>query len=64
MDSDCSHEIKGSLLLGRKPMTNLESTLKSRMGERKWTRGDILVKEVDEDTANEEVLKITWEIYT
>lgn len=34
------------------------------MGERKWTRGDILVKEVDEDTANEEVLKITWEIYT
>lgn len=34
------------------------------MGERKWTRGDILVKEVDEDMANGEVLKITWEIYT
>ena len=30
MDSDCSHEIKGSLLLGRKPMTNLESILKSK----------------------------------
>ena len=28
--SDCSHEIKGHLLLGRKPMTNLESILKSR----------------------------------
>ena len=29
-DSDCSHEIKRCLLLGRKPMTNLESILKSR----------------------------------
>ena len=29
-DSDCSHEIKRCLLLGRKVMTNLESTLKSR----------------------------------
>ena len=29
-DGDCSHEIKRLLLLGRKPMTNLESTLKSR----------------------------------
>ena len=29
-DGDCSHEIKGCLLLGRKVMTNLESTLKSR----------------------------------
>ena len=29
-DSDCSHEIKRRLLLGRKAMTNLESTLKSR----------------------------------
>ena len=27
---DCSHEIKRRLLLGRKAMTNLESTLKSR----------------------------------
>ena len=27
---DCSHEIKRCLLLGRKPMTNLESILKSR----------------------------------
>ena len=26
----CSHEIKRCLLLGRKPMTNLESILKSR----------------------------------
>ena len=28
-DGDCSHEIKRHLLLGRKPMTNLESILKS-----------------------------------
>ena len=27
---DCSHEIKRSLLLGRKVMTNLDSVLKSR----------------------------------
>ena len=30
MDSDCSHEIKRHLLLGRKAMTNLYSVLKSR----------------------------------
>ena len=30
MDSDCSHEIKRCLLLGRKAMTNLDSILKSR----------------------------------
>ena len=29
-DSDCSHEIKTGLLLGRKAMTNLDSVLKSR----------------------------------
>ena len=29
-DDDCSHEIKRHLLLGRKVMTNLDSTLKSR----------------------------------
>ena len=29
-DSDCSHEIKRSLLLGRKIMINLDSILKSR----------------------------------
>ena len=29
-DGDCSHEIKRRLLLGRKPMTNLDSLLKSR----------------------------------
>ena len=29
-DGDCSHEIKRCLLLGRKGMTNLNSTLKSR----------------------------------
>ena len=29
-DSDCSHEIKRHLLLGRKVMTNLDSILKSR----------------------------------
>ena len=27
---DCSHEVKRHLLLGRKAMTNLDSTLKSR----------------------------------
>ena len=30
VDGDCSHEIKGCLLLGRKAMTNLDSILKSR----------------------------------
>ena len=30
VDSDCSHEIKRRLLLGRKAMTNLHSILKSR----------------------------------
>ena len=29
-DGDCSHEIKGPLLFGRKVMTNLDSILKSR----------------------------------
>ena len=29
-DSDCSHEVKRLLLLGRKAMTNLDSILKSR----------------------------------
>ena len=29
-DGDCSHEIKGCLLFGRKAMTNLDSVLKSR----------------------------------
>ena len=30
VDSDCSHEIKRLLLLGRKAMTNLDSILKIR----------------------------------
>ena len=30
VDGDCSHESKRRLLLGRKVMTNLDSTLKSR----------------------------------
>ena len=30
VDSDCSHEIKRCLLLGRKTMTNLDNILKSR----------------------------------
>ena len=30
VDSDCSHEIKRRLLLGRKAMTNLDSILKGR----------------------------------
>ena len=29
-DGDCSHEMKGCLLLGNKVMTNLDSLLKSR----------------------------------
>ena len=29
-DGDCSHEIKGHLLLGRNAVTNLDSILKSR----------------------------------
>ena len=29
-DSDCGHEIKRRLLLGRKAMTNLDSILKSK----------------------------------
>ena len=29
-DGDCSHEIKGCLLLGRKAITNLDNILKSR----------------------------------
>ena len=29
-DGDCNHEIKRRLLLGRKAITNLDSTLKSR----------------------------------
>ena len=29
-DGNCSHEIKRCLLLGRKAMTNLDSTLKSK----------------------------------
>ena len=31
VDSDCSHEIKRHLLLGRKGMTNLDSVLKVRV---------------------------------
>ena len=30
VDSDCSHDIKGRLLLGRSAMENLESILKSK----------------------------------
>ena len=30
VDSDCSHEIKGCLLLGRKDMSNLDSMFKRR----------------------------------
>ena len=29
-DGDCSHEIKIHMLFGRKPITNLDSVLKSR----------------------------------
>ena len=30
VDGDCSHEVKRCLLLGRKPMTHLDSVLKSK----------------------------------
>ena len=30
VDSDCSHEIRRQLLLGRKAMANLDSVLKNR----------------------------------
>ena len=30
VDGDCSHEVKRCLLLGRKPMTELDSVIKSR----------------------------------
>ena len=30
VDGDCSHEFKRRLLLGRKPLTNLDSILKRR----------------------------------
>ena len=29
-DSDCNHDVKGRLLLGRKAMTNLDSVLESK----------------------------------
>ena len=29
-DGDCSHQVKRCLLFGRKPLTNLDSVLKSR----------------------------------
>ena len=32
MDSDCSHEIKRHLLIGRKVMTNIDNILKTRGG--------------------------------
>ena len=35
-DGDCSHEIKRHLLLGRKPMTNLDSILKSQRHYLLW----------------------------
>ena len=36
IDGDCSYEIKGHLLLGKKAMTNLDSVLKSR--DEPWRR--------------------------
>ena len=34
VDSDCSHEIKRSLLLGRKAMTNLDSMFKKHFADK------------------------------
>ena len=42
VDSDCSHEIKRHLLLGRKAITNLDSTLKSR--DITWLTKVLIVK--------------------
>ena len=42
VDGDCSHEIKRSLLHGRKTMTNLDSILESR-DIILWTKG-LMVK--------------------
>ena len=44
VDSDCSHEIKRHLLLGRKAITNLDSTLKSR--DISWPTKVCIVKAV------------------
>ena len=44
VNSDCRHEIKGQLLLGRKAMTNLDSILKIR--DITWPRKVHLVKAV------------------
>ena len=41
-DGDCSHEIKGHLLLGRKTVTNLDSILKCR--DITWSTKVCLVK--------------------
>ena len=41
-DGDCNHKIKRCLLLGRKAMTNLDSTLKS--GDITWPTKLCLVK--------------------
>ena len=41
VDGDCSHEIKRSLLHGRKTMTNLDSILESR-DIIFWTKGLIV----------------------
>ena len=41
-DGDCSHEINGHLLVGRKAMTNLDNILKSR--DITWTTKGRLVK--------------------
>ena len=38
VDSNCSHEVKRCLLLGRKAMTNLDSILKSRPKKKKKQR--------------------------
>ena len=44
-DSDCSHEIKRHLLLGRKAMTDLDSILKSR-DKKKKSRDNTLARKV------------------
>ena len=49
-DGDCSHEIKGHLLLGRKVMTNLDSMLKSR--DITLPAKVCLVKAIGEGTGN------------
>ena len=62
-DGDCSHEIKRRLLLGRKAMTNLDSTLKSRditlltkVRSNGFSSSDVWMWELDHKESAEELM--------